>query len=442
MGGGDQPSSAEHLRVLADAMRAFAEATTEVDRLIDIVAARLADVVKDGCMVFLLADEGDRICPAALHGNDETVQREVEALIGRGPLLLSERPLAKQVLESGEPFVFTGEQIAMLRGRMADATMDLQAKLGVHSLLLVPMRARGKGIGTLFLARFRPESPPYGDADVHLARNLADHAALAIANARSYAAEQRAREAAERTLEALRASTNAHAEVVRAKALADAANLELEAFSYAVAHDLRAPLRAINGFAEVLAEATAGQLDDEAQQALARVLSNTTKMGSLIDGLLALSRVGRGELHRQEIDVGALAKTKLASLAQVDARDTVEVVISPDLRVEGDPALVTSLLDNLLDNAWKFTSKTPKPRIEVGRSGDALFVRDNGAGFDTAYAARLFAPFQRLHPDSEFPGTGIGLATVQRIANRHGGRVWAESARGAGATFFFQLGAS
>jgi two-component system, NtrC family, sensor kinase len=220
-------------------------------------------------------------------------------------------------------------------------------------------------------------------------------------------------------------------------------NQELEAFSYSVSHDLRAPLRAIDGFSRALEEDYAGQLDAKAAGYLARVRSAAQRMDELIDDLLHLSRIGRGELRRAPVDISTLAHHVLDELARKEPARRVEVEITPGLSADADGKLIKVLLENLLDNAWKFTSKTAQPRIEVGasaREGQPVFyVRDNGAGFDMAYAKKLFGPFQRLHTAREFPGTGIGLATVHRIADRHGGRVWAEGTLGKGATISFSI---
>jgi PAS domain S-box-containing protein len=236
---------------------------------------------------------------------------------------------------------------------------------------------------------------------------------------------------------------NAELELRAAKEAAEAANRELEAFSYSVAHDLRAPLRGMNGFANVLVEDYEDEIDDEGRDALAEIQRNAVRMGALIDGLLSLARVARSELALADVDLTALARSITDQLTAASPGRAVEVIAQPGLVAHADPLLTRTLLQNLLENAWKFTDKTPFARIEVGavthQGQEAFFVRDNGAGFDPAYASKLFAPFQRLHTLSEFPGTGIGLATVQRVVRRHGGRVWAEGSVGAGATFHFTL---
>lgn len=233
-------------------------------------------------------------------------------------------------------------------------------------------------------------------------------------------------------------------ELRRAKEQSEAANRELEAFSYSVAHDLRAPLRSIDGFSHALEEDYAASLDDTGKEYLTLVRESAKRMADLIDDLLALSRVARTELHREKVDLAELARGVSGDLRRRDPARAVEFVIADALPVDADARLVGIALENLLGNAWKFSAKAASPRIEVGvteRDGaPAFFVRDNGAGFDMANAKRLFTPFQRLHSDKDYEGTGIGLATVQRIIARHHGRIWADAKPGEGATFYFTLG--
>jgi light-regulated signal transduction histidine kinase (bacteriophytochrome) len=220
-----------------------------------------------------------------------------------------------------------------------------------------------------------------------------------------------------------------------------AANAELEAFSYSVSHDLRGPLRAIDGFSQILLEHHRAQLDEQARHYLERVRAGSVRMGHLIDDLMSLAKIQRAEMHRAEVDLSAIAREVVEELRRRDPARVVEVTVADGVRARADGRLLRAALENLLANAWKFTSKTAAPRITFGcEGGETYFVRDNGAGFDMAYAHKLFAPFQRLHAQSEFEGTGIGLATVSRIITRHGGRLWAEAVEGQGATFWFTLG--
>ena len=223
----------------------------------------------------------------------------------------------------------------------------------------------------------------------------------------------------------------------------EAVNRELEAFSYSVSHDLRAPLRSIDGFSLALLEDYSGRLDEQGKDYLQRVRSASQRMSRLIDDLLMLSRVTRREMKHEKIDLSAIASEVAAELKKREPQRKVDFIIQTGLIANGDAELLRIVLENLIGNAWKFTSKNPDARIEFGATehdGEHVyFVRDNGVGFDMAYADKLFVPFQRLHAADEYPGTGIGLATVKRIVLRHGGSVRAYAEPGKGAAFYFTL---
>jgi PAS domain S-box-containing protein len=235
----------------------------------------------------------------------------------------------------------------------------------------------------------------------------------------------------------------ADAALARAKEAAESASREFEAFSYSVAHDLRAPLRAIDGFSLALLEDYADKLDDEGRRYLTRVRDSAQFMAQLIESLLALARITQGDIQRAPVDLSGIARAAAERLRAARPERNVELVIEDGMTCVGDGRLLGVLLENLLGNAWKFTGKREQAHVEVGsrREGEELvfFVRDDGAGFDMAFAKKLFGVFQRLHAVTEFEGIGIGLATVQRIVRRHGGRVWAEGKVGEGATFHFTL---
>jgi light-regulated signal transduction histidine kinase (bacteriophytochrome) len=223
----------------------------------------------------------------------------------------------------------------------------------------------------------------------------------------------------------------------------EAANRELESFSYSVSHDLQAPLRIINGFSQVLGENFQTSLGERGQHYLQRIQANSQRMSDLIDALLQLSRVTRSQMKLVRVNLSTIALDIVKELQITHPERQVEEIVTPDLHVKGDPQLLSIVLNNLLNNSWKYTSKRAQSKIEFGMVNDnsskTYFVRDNGAGFDPEYADKLFTAFQRLHSQSEFPGTGIGLATVKRIIYRHGGQVWAEGECDRGATIYFSL---
>lgn len=223
-----------------------------------------------------------------------------------------------------------------------------------------------------------------------------------------------------------------------------AANRELESFAYAVSHDLRAPLRSLSGFSQILQETAGAQLDEKSLHYLRRIHDASQRMSSLIEALLGLSRISTAELAIRPVNLTQVCIDAAAALREKYPDHDVQLDVAPNMHVEGDARLLRIAMDCLLGNAWKFTTKTEHPAVSVGvqtgvTGGHIYFVRDNGVGFDMAYANKLFVPFQRLHPDAEFQGSGIGLVTAQRVIARHGGRIWAEAQVNEGATFYFTI---
>lgn len=254
------------------------------------------------------------------------------------------------------------------------------------------------------------------------------------------------RKEVEQKLQAL--NTSLETRVAERTAELTALNQELDAFNYSVSHDLRAPLRAIDGFSQAMEEDYGPQLDEGARHYLGRIRNGATRMSDMIEALLRMSRLTRGELHLEEVDLSAMANELLANLQQEEPERQLVATVADGLKAVGDGRLLRVVMANLLENAWKFTRQREEARIDVGSAHDpesgeqSIFVRDNGAGFDPKYADRLFVPFQRLHSAGEFDGQGIGLATVQRVVHRHNGQIWAQSQEDAGATFYFTIRAT
>ncbi|HEX3758647.1 MAG TPA: ATP-binding protein [Kofleriaceae bacterium] len=327
---------------------------------------------------------------------------------GRGQRFALDAELAGQVIRGGPPVA--------LDDAGGDPRLPAAVRGFVRGVAIAPIR-RPDPIGALGVYWATPHRA--SGVELRLLDALADAAAVAIGNLEQWARlESRAAERA---------------------AQLEATNRELEAFSYAVSHDLRAPLRAINGFSQILAEDHAAALGT-GRQYLDRIRAQARRMGGLIDDLLRFSQMATSELDRRRFDLAHQARDIVDELRAAEPDRRVDVAIPAALPAHGDPRLVRVVMENLLRNAWKFTSKREAARIELGASDGAFFVRDNGAGFDPARADQLFTPFHRLHTAADFEGTGVGLATAQRIVHRHGGRIWADSAPGRGATFYFTLG--
>jgi signal transduction histidine kinase len=414
--------STDRLRALAAVSDAFAAVATTYQPLLDQIARTVADLVGDGCLVTLISAEDDRLYNAAnAHRNPALASDYKIYLAGMEVLRSDSESVSARVVRSGRP-VRAEIKPAEMVAQSAESLRPVVARLNVHGFAVVPIRARQTVIGTLSVLR-NTAGHNYSGEDVTLLQDLADRAGLAIENARLYARlEQRVQE---RTAEL------------------EAANHELEAFSSSVAHDLRAPLRAISGFSLALLEDATDRLAPEDARHATQIRDAAHRMSELIDDLLDLARISRTEPRRRRVDMSELARTVAAGLRTAHPERAVEIAIADGLVARADPRLLEVVLTNLLGNAWKFTGKRAGARIELGvhpvDRPTVYFVRDNGAGFDPAQAEKLFGVFQRLHAADEFEGTGIGLATVQRIIHRHGGQIWAESEPDRGATFYFTL---
>jgi light-regulated signal transduction histidine kinase (bacteriophytochrome) len=324
---------------------------------------------------------------------------------------------------------------------LSDCHIKVLSQFQVRANLIVPL-LQGQNLWGLLCIHQCNAPRQWQEIEIEFVSQIANHLGAALQHAellaelRSEIAErQQAEQRAQELNQGLRQA------ILELKAV----NKELEAFSYSVSHDLRAPLRSIDGFSQALLEDCDDQLDETAQDYLRRIRAATQRMGRLIDDLLTLARVTRTDINFAPIELSRIASSICNDLQQSQPERLVEFVVQPGLVVRGDGHLLRVVLDNLLNNAWKFTSKQPQAKIEFGAIAPSTdhpttyFVRDDGTGFDMAYVDKLFGPFQRLHAIHDFPGNGIGLATVQRIVHRHGGRVWAEGAIDRGATFYFTL---
>ncbi len=413
--------STSRLEILSRTSHELAGAEGDVTGLIELVARRLAEIIGEGCTVRLLAEGGETTdSRAAFFHVDPVICAAARAALASGPHPLG-AGIAREVVATGHAVMVPVIDPDVVVAQAPDAFKPMLEILRIRSVLAVPINARGKTLGVASILRTRPDNP-YTLDDQRFAQDLADRAGLAIDNAILLATLE------ERVAE-------------RTRAL-ESSNRELESFSYSVSHDLRAPLRAIDSFSALLTEDHADALGADGKHLLDRVRMNAQRMGSLIEGLLALSGVTRATMIRARVDLSAMAAEILGELARLEPERRVIPHITPGIVVSADIRLVRILLENLLGNAWKFSAKRDRAEIWVGGDATTFHVRDNGAGFDMRYVDDLFRPFHRLHHADEFAGTGVGLATVHRIVRHHGGKIRVEAAPDQGATFFVTLVAS
>lgn len=405
--------SARRASLLAALSHALAADAQALERVLDHITHAVCASVGDAAAILLLKPDGDTLELVAIHDPDPSHIEHIRANLTASPLRRGES-LSGRVVATGEPLVMASIDPEVVRGYLKPEHRA-RPHLPVYGAMAMPLKVQGQTIGALTVLRFTP-GRPYVEEDLHSLTPLTEHAALAIRNAQL------------------------HADLTaRGQELALAVQ-ELETFAYSVSHDLQTPLQTICLMSEVLQTDLAPFVDAQQAQMLARLGRAGRRMSTLVRSMLDLASVTRGPMHPVPVNLSKLAREIVEELAQRTPGRQVDVIIDEGLWAVGDPALLRTMLVNLLDNAWKFTGATTAARIEVGREPDGAFrVRDNGAGFNPAHAERLFKPFERLHAQTDYPGTGVGLATVQRIVQRHGGQIRADAAPGAGATFRFTL---
>lgn len=408
---------AQESRILLDTAT-LVHATLNLVEVLERTAQHAAQVCgAHRCTILLLAEDGEILLPGASQFSDGRLDREMWRRFKDAcrSTAVNQSPEAQQVIREQRPLFIPDTAASSL-------PEHLIALCGVESVLLVPLTGQERVLGLLALDQ-TAAGRGFTAGQIELATAIGAQAAAAIENARLYEQAQR--------------------RVAELDELAAAADKELAAFTYAVSHDLRAPLRHLDGFSRILLEDYEEDLDATGQDHLRRVREASQRMGQLIDGLLQLYRLTRHEMRRERVDLSGLAREIAAELRETQPGREVEFIIAPGLIARGDAHLLRVALENLLGNAWKFTGKQACARIEFDYTrvdGKLVyFVRDDGDGFDMTYAGKLFVAFQRLHAMAEFEGDGIGLALVQRIVHRHGGRVWAEGVVERGATFYFTL---
>jgi PAS domain S-box-containing protein len=337
-----------------------------------------------------------------------------------------DEPHAMLALKTGKPVAINDA----LRDERVNA--EHMKKFGIRSVMVVPLIAGEQYLGAIFF-NHHAAAVAFSEAQIDFADKLASTITLAIDNARLLEAWKRAEEKVR----------NLNEELKRSLFELEAVNIELETFSYSVSHDLRAPLRSIEGFTTAIIEDCAATLDETGRDYFTRIVAASRRMSQLIDAMLHMARLTRSEIREQVVNLSGLAEGIVSELRKGNPERQAEFLIAPDIKAHGDTGMLRIVLENLLDNAFKFTSRHRTAKIEFGSTDmdgkSVYFVRDDGAGFDMRFADKLFKPFKRLHTESEYPGIGLGLATAHRIISRHNGRIWAESEPEKGATFYFTL---
>lgn len=429
-------------QLLTEATRTLA-GSLDYEKTLDRLAEATVPVFADWCAVDVLEEDGSLERLAVKHVDPEKIRwaRELEKKYPPDPNATTGVPA---VIRTGKSELYKEiPRELLVAAAVDDEHMRIIDEIGFTSAIVVPLVARDRVLGALSLV-WAETGKHYDDDDLAAAEELGRRAGIAVDNARLYQAAQREVEERKRAEEEVR-RLNAELERRVAERTAElrSAMGELEAFCYSVSHDLRAPMRSLSGNSRILIEDFGKDLNEDGRDHLQRISTAASKMGVIIDDLLQFSRLGRAQLKFQTVSLTQLVEAAVEHARAQYPEVSYSVQIQPDMTVCGDASVLGLAVQNLVDNAFKYSSKVKDPTIEFGQmeqdGSPVYFVKDNGVGFDMEYVDKIFVPFERLHRDAEYPGTGIGLANVSRVIMRHGGKIWAKSAPGEGAAFFFTI---
>ncbi len=438
-------------KVVADLSQVLAGMTRDQQLILNTVVERCAEVIGDGASILLYTPDDPYLKIGAVYNkNPEQVAIFLEHM-DKNPIRANEAAYGR-VISTGEPLLFSNlNPQSLIDSAATPDRREYFTKLPFYSAMFAPLHAEKQILGVLGMGRHTDKSPGYTQDDMNFLQDIADRAAMALLNAQRYDALQKElaeRKRAEDEVRILNASLEQRVKERTAELEAAVKELEtvvkeLETFSYSVSHDLRAPLRTINGFSRILLDDYAGDLPEDALRQLKRISVVAGQMGELIDDILQFSRLSRQSISRKNINMRQMAEEVFRLLIDQQPNRKVNFTLAALPETNADPNLIRQVLINLIDNALKYSRQREVAQIEIGfeQKGDQTiyFIRDNGAGFDMRYVGKLFGVFQRLHRVEDFEGTGIGLANVKRIIERHGGHIWAEAELGQGATFYFTI---